>query len=266
MGHQTLRITFLGTGTSSGVPMIGCQCGVCCSSNPHDTRLRSSILVQTHRTTVVVDATPDFRYQMLRAKVRAIDAVLLTHPHKDHLGGLDDTRAFQYHQQRSTAVYGNAATLEGVKRELPYAFSGPFYPGVPSIDLQIIENHPFTIGDLHITPIAVWHLHMLVFGYRFGPFVYITDANRIEPQELKKIAGCHTLVLNALRHEPHLSHFTLAEAVAVAKQSGCRRAFFTHISHQLGLHDSVNQSLDRHFALAYDGQTLDFDLCGGEPT
>lgn len=259
MPKTTLRVTILGTGTSSGVPMVGCNCAVCTSTDWHDNRLRSSILVQTDRTTIVVDATPDFRYQMLRAKVRAIDAVLLTHPHKDHVGGLDDTRAFQYIQNRPTAVYGNALSLEGVKRELPYAFSGKLYPGVPVLDLHLIENEPFTIGDIFIRPILVKHLHMPVFGYRFGPFVYITDANYIAPQELQKLIGCDTLVLNALRHEAHLSHFTLAEAVNVAEQSGCRNAYFTHISHQMGLHQHINQTLPNNFALAYDGQVLNFE-------
>jgi phosphoribosyl 1,2-cyclic phosphate phosphodiesterase len=258
MPSNTLTVTFLGTGTSSGVPMVGCQCEVCTSTSVFDHRLRSSILLQTSHTTVVVDATPDFRYQMLRRQVRAIDAILLTHPHKDHVGGLDDTRAFQYIQQRSTAVYGNALTLEGVKRELPYAFGNISYPGVPVLDLHLIENEPFTIGDLAIEPILVWHLHMPVFGYRIGPFVYITDANRIDAAEMQKLMGCDTLVLNALRQEPHISHFTLTEAIAVAQQSGCNQAYFTHISHQLGLHHRVNSRLPTGMALAHDGLQLQF--------
>ncbi|TAD86547.1 MAG: MBL fold metallo-hydrolase [Bacteroidetes bacterium] len=259
MPNQTLTVTFLGTGTSSGVPMVGCQCQVCTSGSAFDNRLRSSVLLQSKETTVVIDATPDFRYQMLRQQVRGIDALLLTHPHKDHLGGLDDTRAFQYIQQRSTAVYGNAMTLEGVKRELPYAFGSSPYPGVPALDLHTIENEPFSIGDITFIPILVWHLRMPVFGYRIGPFVYITDANRIDSAELDKLGGCHTLVLNALRHEPHISHFTLDEAIAVAQESGCQQAYFTHISHQLGLHHAVNANLPPGIALAFDGLKLHFE-------
>ena len=258
MQKQSLTITFLGTGTSSGVPMIGCQCPVCSSENKKDNRLRSSILVESPTTTIVVDATPDFRQQMLRERVNRIDALLITHAHKDHVGGLDDTRAFQYIQQQNTKVYGNALTLEGVKRELPYAFADFAYPGVPNIDLYEITLAPFTIGDIEIVPILVWHLHMAVYGFRFGPFVYITDANHIETLEFEKIYGCDTLVLNALRHEPHISHFTLQEAVSLAQLSGAKQTYFTHISHQLGLNNVVNTSLPNGMSLAYDGLKLAF--------
>ena len=254
----SLSITFLGTGTSSGVPMVGCTCHVCTSPHQEDNRLRSSILVRSGTTTLLVDATPDFRQQMLREKVMRLDAVLITHPHKDHVGGLDDTRAYQYFQNAPTQVYGNAMTLEGVKAELPYAFTEFTYPGVPVIDLHQIDLTPFIVGDIPIVPILVWHHKMPVYGFRFGNFVYITDANRIDEEERQKIRGCHTLVLNALRHERHISHFTLQEALEVALDVDASQTFFTHISHQLGRHGEVNAALPNGIRLAYDGLKLLF--------
>ncbi len=253
MSYPSLKITFLGTGTSSGVPMVGCSCKVCKSSNPNDARLRTSILVESENTTIVVDTTPDFRYQMLRASVKKLDAVLLTHPHKDHIGGLDDTRPYQFLQKKPTSVYGNSASLEGVIREVPYAFSNTKYPGVPSFDLNEISNEPFMIGDIPIIPILVWHLNMPVQGFRFGKFTYITDANRIDEVELNKIKGSEVLVLNALRKEKHISHFTLSEAVELAQSLKIPQTYFTHISHQLGLHDAVNEELSSGIKLAHDG-------------
>lgn len=256
---MSLSITFLGTGTSSGVPMVACSCYVCTSPSEKDKRLRSSILVQSATTTILVDATPDFRQQMLREKVLRLDAVLITHPHKDHVGGLDDTRAFQFFQKSPTQVYGNQLSLDGVKSELPYAFTEFTYPGVPVIDLHEIDLTPFVIGDIPIVPILVWHHKMPVYGFRFGNFVYITDANRIEEPEKEKIRGCHTLVVNALRHEKHISHFTLQEALDLALEMKVQKAYFTHVSHQLGRHSEINATLPEGIALAYDGLRLNFE-------
>ena len=252
MTYPTLTITFLGTGTSTGVPMVACECEVCTSDDIHDNRLRSSILVQSATTTIVVDATPDFRYQMLREKVKRIDAVLITHPHKDHVAGIDDTRPFQFFSHKPTEVYGNKISLEGVKNEIPYAFAQLQYPGIPKINLHEISLDPFTIGDIPITPVLVWHYKMPVYGFRFGKFTYITDAKTIDEPEKEKIRGSEIIVLNALRKESHISHFTLSEAVYLVKELQIPKAYLTHISHQLGLHNQVNKSLPKGIELAYD--------------
>ncbi len=252
MQTPPLKITFLGTGTSSGVPMIGCSCEVCTSSDKKDTRLRSSILVESERTSIVVDTTPDFRYQMLRANVKKLDAVLFTHPHKDHIAGLDDVRAFNYFQQKPMELYANSLTEEAIKREFAYAFSDKKYPGLPNLNLNTIDENPFMIGDIPVVPILVWHLKMPVLGFRFGKFTYITDANRIDAEEKEKIKGSEVMVLNALRKESHISHFTLDEAVAMVHELEVPIAYFTHISHQLGRHQNVNADLPLGIKLAYD--------------
>jgi phosphoribosyl 1,2-cyclic phosphate phosphodiesterase len=254
-----LKITFLGTGTSSGVPMIGCHCSVCTSTDKKDNRLRSSILVQSAATTFVVDTTPDFRYQMLRAKVQKLDGVLYTHPHKDHVAGLDDVRGFNYFQQKAMDIYANALTEEALKREFAYAFSDKKYPGIPELNLNTITNTPFLIGDIPVIPIQVWHLNMPVLGFRFGNFTYITDANRIDDAEREKIKGSTVMVLNALRKEPHISHFTLDEAIAQVQELQIPQSYFTHISHQLGLHQQINAELPKGIELAWDGMQLFLD-------
>jgi phosphoribosyl 1,2-cyclic phosphate phosphodiesterase len=256
VAYPPLIITFLGTGTSTGIPMVACSCEVCTSEDEKDTRLRSSIMVQSAKTTIVVDATPDFRYQMLRKKVKHIDAILITHPHKDHVAGIDDTRPLQFFSHSPTEVYGSLMSLEGIKKEIPYAFAEKRYPGVPVVNLHEITLEPFIIGDIPITPILVWHHRMPVYGYRFGSFTYITDANRIDDTEKKKIKGSKVIVLNALRNEAHISHFTLKEAIQIAQELKIPQAYFTHISHQLGKHEEVCSSLPAGIALAYDGLEL----------
>jgi len=252
-----LKITFLGTGTSTGVPMVACNCEVCTSADPNDTRLRSSIMVQSVSTTIVVDATPDFRYQMLREHVKHIDAILITHSHKDHIAGVDDTRPFQFLSNIPTEIYGNKMSLEGVRNEIPYAFGQLKYPGIPKVNLHEVSLAPFSIGDIPVIPILVWHYKMPVFGFRFGNFTYITDANRIDDTEKKKIMGSEILVLNALRNEPHISHFTLQQAIDMVKELKIPKAYLTHISHQLGLHRAVNALLPGNIELAYDGLKIE---------
>ncbi|HJU45820.1 MAG TPA: MBL fold metallo-hydrolase [Chitinophagaceae bacterium] len=253
MSYPPLKITFLGSGTSSGVPMIGCDCEVCTSPDKKDNRLRSSILIESPTTTVVVDSGPDFRYQMLRANVKKLDAILFTHAHKDHVAGLDDVRAYNYFQQKPMEIYASEMAQEVILREFPYAFAETRYPGVPEINLNTIALDPFVIGDIPVTPIMVWHLKMPVWAFRFGKFTYITDANRIDEAEKQKIAGTEIIVLNALRKKEHISHFNLQEAMDVATELNVQQAYFTHISHQLGLHKAVNKELPPNMQLAYDG-------------
>ncbi len=256
MSYPPLKITFLGTGTSSGVPMIGCECEVCTSTDPRDNRLRSSIMVETSDTTIVVDTTPDFRYQMLRLGVKKVDAIIFTHPHKDHIAGLDDVRAFNYINKKPMEVYCNYLTEEALRRDFYYAFSDTKYPGVPEINLNTITEAPFTINEVTIEPILVWHLKMPVLGFRFGPFTYITDANFIEEDQKEKIKGSNVMVLNALRKEKHISHYNLDEAVALVQELQVPEAYFTHISHQLGTHASVAAELPAGIHLGYDGLGL----------
>lgn len=253
MPYPTLQITFLGTGTSSGVPMIGCDCEVCSSDNSKDRRLRSSILVQSKTTSIVVDSGPDFRQQMLRENVKRLDAVIFTHSHKDHIAGLDDVRAYNYYQQKPMQVYGTEFTLQRVVAEFNYAFSENKYPGTPSIHLNTIDEEVFLIGDILIQPIPVWHLRMPVMGFRFGNFTYITDANQIDEESKEKVKGSKTLVINALRKQKHISHFTLNEACMLADELGVEQTYFTHISHQLGLNDLINNELANNKQLAFDG-------------
>jgi phosphoribosyl 1,2-cyclic phosphate phosphodiesterase len=254
--HPPLKISFLGTGTSTGIPMIGCSCEVCRSVDPKDKRLRSSILIESASTTIVIDTTPDFRYQMLRIHNTKLDAVLFTHPHKDHIAGLDDVRAYNFFQQKAMDVYANALTAEALKHEFAYVFADKKYPGVPEINLFTIDEAAFTIGDIPVQPFTVWHHKMPVFGYRFGKFTYITDANKIDDAVKERIKGSDTIVLNALRAEQHISHFTLNEAIALAQELKIPNAYFTHISHQLGKHEDVEKTLPPGIHLGYDGLQL----------
>ena len=232
--------------------MIACDCYVCTSPDKKDKRLRASILLESANTTIVIDTTPDFRYQMLRANVKKLDAVLFTHPHKDHIAGLDDIRAFNFSSQQKMDIYANSLTEEALKREFSYAFSDKKYPGIPEINLNTITLEPFMIGDIPIIPIQVWHLKMPVLGFRFGKFTYITDANKIDEQEKDKIRDSEVIVLNALRKQTHISHYTLAEAIELVQELKIPTAYFTHISHQLGRHAEIENELPENIHLAYD--------------
>ncbi len=214
-------------------------------------------MVETEGMRIVIDTGPDFRYQMLRAGIRNLDAILFTHPHKDHIAGLDDVRAFNFFSGRPMTLYANALTEEALRREYHYAFGEKRYPGVPELDLNSIGTEPFQIGSMSVIPIPVWHLNMPVLGFRIGDFTYITDANRIEPESLDLIRGSRVVVLNALRKTPHISHFTLDEAVSLVQELDIPQAWFTHISHQLGTHASVSPALPEGIALAYDGLVVD---------
>ena len=256
MDTPSLTITFLGTGTSSGVPMIACGCEVCTSTDKKDKRLRSSILVRSATTTLVVDTGPDFRYQMLRENVKDLDAVIYTHSHKDHIAGLDDIRAFNFFTRKPMNIYADLHTQEALRREFHYAFAEMKYPGIPDLNLHTIDLEPFTVGDIPVIPIRAWHLNMRVLGFRFGKFTYITDANRIEESEKEKIKGSDILVLNALRRQKHISHFSLGEAIDLVDELKIPTAYFTHISHQLGLHSVIETELPDGMHLAYDGLVL----------
>lgn len=248
-----MKVTFLGTGTSQGIPMIGCDCEVCTSNDKKDNRLRSSIWIQNEDTSVVIDTGPDFRYQMLRNKVAKIDGVLYTHGHKDHVAGLDDIRAYNYWLKKDIDLYANENTEQIIRKEFAYAFSGIQYPGLPQLNIHLLHGQDVTIGSLTFKTIKTLHHKLEVYGYRIDDFTYITDANYIAPEELEKIKGSKILVLNALRNEPHISHFTLNEAITIAEKVGAQQTYFTHASHQLGLHESINQSLPSNMTMAYDG-------------
>ena len=248
-----MKITFTGTGTSQGVPVISCKCQVCTSSDKRDQRLRSSVWLQVGDVSIVIDTGPDFRYQMLRSHVEKLDAVIFTHGHKDHIAGLDDVRAYNYFQQKAMDIYATDETTDALRREFSYIFENGDYPGIPKINIHAINSDKaFSINGVEVIPIKVMHYKMEVLGFRIGDFTYITDANYIAPQEVEKIKGSKVLVLNALRHQQHVSHYTLAEATDIAREIGAEQTYFTHISHQLGLHEEINTTLPQGMALAHD--------------
>ncbi len=251
-----IKITFLGTGTSQGVPVIACKCAVCTSEDARDTRTRTSILVETEKTRIVIDTGPDFRQQCLREKLNKIDAVLFTHEHKDHIAGLDEVRAFNFINKMVMPVYATAQVYKALQREFAYVFSDDKYPGIPQIEVIEFDKEKFTIGDINVIPIDVKHYMMNVKAFRINDFAYVTDANLIEESELAKLKNLDVLVLNSLRREPHISHFTLAEAIQLVKELDPKKAYFTHISHQLGLHEVVNKELPDNIELAFDGLQL----------
>ena len=248
-----MKITFLGTGTSQGIPVIGCGCKVCQSTDKKDKRLRVSVLVETDDKTIVIDSGPDFRYQMLRAGVKDLDAILFTHEHKDHVAGLDDIRPFNYLLHKKIEIYASSRVQEALKREFSYIFEDTKYFGLPQINMNTVLDVPFYVGQNLIIPIEVMHHKLPVNGYRIGEFTYITDAKTISEASLDKIKGSKYLVINALQRESHVSHFTLEEALAFADRAEAEITYFTHMSHNLGLHAEVEQELPAHIRLAYDG-------------
>ncbi len=251
-----MTITFLGTGTSQGVPVIACGCEVCTSADARDKRLRSSIMIQGDKT-VVVDSGPDFRYQMLREKVQHLDAIVFTHEHKDHVAGLDDVRAFNYKQNSAIDVYADERVQKALKNEFPYIFAEFKYPGIPQIRLNTITDQPFNIGDITFNPIEVMHYRLPIKGFRINDFTYITDAKTITETEKEKIKGSKILVINALQKQTHISHFTLEEAITFAAEIGAGQTYLTHISHRLGRHEDISKELPTGVELAYDGLKLE---------
>lgn len=248
-----MKGTFLGTGTSQGVPVIICDCEVCRSVDFRDQRTRTSFMVEVDGQTIVFDTGPDFRQQMLRERVKHVDAVVYTHEHKDHTAGLDDVRPYNFKTKEDMPIFGEERVLEQIKREFAYAFAEKKYPGAPQILVNPVDNQPFSVKGVKLTPVRVYHHKLPVFGYRINDFTYITDANYIPPEELDKVRGSRVLVLNALQQMPHMSHFTLQEALDLIEEIAPEKAYLTHISHRMGLHAEVSEKLPEHVEIAYDG-------------
>lgn len=252
-----MKVKILGTGTSQGVPVIACNCKVCQSTDPNDKRLRTAAYIEVDGVNIVIDAGPDFRQQMLREKVKNIDAILITHEHRDHIAGLDDVRAFNFKNKKAVDIYAESRVQEAIKSDFAYSFADKKYPGVPQINLHELTNEPFEIKGIKIIPIQVYHYKLPVFGFRIGDFSYITDANYISEEEKEKLHGTKFLIINALRKQKHISHYSLSESLELIKELSPRRAYITHISHQMGLHHDINEELPRGISLAYDGLRLD---------
>ena len=252
-----MRLTFLGTGTSQGVPVIACHCRVCRSGDSRDRRLRTSALLEVEGRNILFDIGPDFRQQMLREDVGHLDAILITHAHRDHVGGLDDIRSFNYVQHSKMNVYLNAEARHAIERDYHYIFEPHQYPGLPEADLHTVEA-PFTAAGVEVIPVKAMHKDLPVLGFRIGTLAYITDANYMAPEEMAKLKGVKVLVINALRREKHFSHYSLPEALEVIETVAPERAYLTHMSHEMGLHAEVSATLPPHVELAYDGLRVEF--------
>lgn len=257
------KITFFGTGTSQGVPMIGCNCDVCKSTDPRDNRLRSSALIDHIGFKILIDAGPDFRYQMLRSNTSYLDAILLTHEHKDHTGGLDDIRAFNYFTGKPFPIYCEERVFKSLKREFSYVFEENPYPGAPQFDIRVIDEHPFTVSGhnsgervCEVIPVRALHYKLPVLGFRIGNIAYITDAVMIPESEFDKLKDLDILVINTVRREKHISHFSLDEAIDVIKRVDPKLGFLTHLSHQIGLHSTLERDLPKGIYAAYDGLSV----------
>lgn len=248
-----MKVTILGSGTSQGVPVIGCNCPVCTSVDFRDNRFRTSIHIAVDEHSFIVDTGPDFRQQVLRSRVQKLDALIYTHEHKDHTAGLDDIRAFNFKQKKDMPIYAREQVLNQLKREYAYVFAEKKYPGIPQVEIHEISNNSFQIAGTEIIPIEVFHHKLPVFGFRIKDFTYITDAKTIASTERDKIKETKVLIINALQKESHLSHFTLEEAIAFAQEIGAEHTYFTHISHRMGKHANVSEELPEGIHLAYDG-------------
>jgi phosphoribosyl 1,2-cyclic phosphate phosphodiesterase len=252
-----MKVTFLGTGTSQGVPVIACKCDVCLSVDERDKRLRSSVLIEIDGFNFVIDSGPDFRQQMLRENVEKLDAIIFTHEHKDHIAGLDDIRAFNYFQKKTMDVYAEKRVEEALRMEFSYVFAKEKYPGIPEMLVHNIENKTFKLNNFEVIPIRAMHAKLPVLGFRIADFTYLTDANFISEEEKQKILGTNVLVIDALRHRKHLSHFNLEEALLMIEELKPQKAYLTHVSHMLGKYVDVQKTLPENVFLAYDGLKLE---------
>ncbi|MGQ7871040.1 MBL fold metallo-hydrolase [Sunxiuqinia sp. sy24] len=252
-----LKIEFLGTGTSQGVPVVACACPVCRSSNPKDNRLRSALFIDANGSKIVIDAGPDFRQQMLRIGLCKLDAIFLTHEHTDHIFGLDDIRAFNWVQKHPTDIYAEKRVQSSIKRVFDYVFETNKYPGIPQMNLHLVENKPFKLNEIEVIPVRGFHHRLPVFGFRLGQMAYLTDVNRVEPEEQEKLRNLDILIVNALRFEKHISHFNLEEAIQLIQQVKPKQAYLTHISHLMGKHEDVQRQLPDNISLAHDGLKLE---------